>query len=189
MTFPEVCHKRAQELWGMSDDIRLWWSGGIDSTTALTALIQNQPKDTTLRVLLSDKSIEENPTYYDKIKKLGLPLEWSTKENMWDVSRFSDGTINVTGECGDPMYGTFVVENHIEEINEPWKELFNWDDSNNIYEIRDDRPLNRPLYHAFIEWCEEFNKLCPFEIKNTFDFTWWLAFSIKWQSIDRRLFG
>ena len=38
MTFPEVCHKRAQELWGRTDDIRLWWSGGIDSTTSLTAL-------------------------------------------------------------------------------------------------------------------------------------------------------
>tara|TARA_Y100000593_G_scaffold1406_2_gene2897 strand:+ start:2603 stop:3919 length:1317 start_codon:yes stop_codon:yes gene_type:complete len=189
MDFPEVCHKRAQELWGMSDDIRLWWSGGIDSTTSLTALIQNQPKDSTLRVLLSKQSIEENPTYYEKIKKLGLPLEWSTKENMWDVSRFSDGTINVTGECGDPMYGTFVVEHHIEEINEPWKEMFNWSDCSNIYEIRDDRPLNKPLYPKFIDWCEEYIKLCPFEIKNTFDFTWWLAFTIKWQWIDRRLFG
>ena len=191
MTFPEVCHKRAQELWEKSENIRLWWSGGIDSTTALTALIQNQPDDdhSRLRILLSEQSIVENPTYYEIIKKMNIPLEWSTKDNMWDVERFSDWTLNITGECGDPMYGTFVVEKHIESINEPWKELFNWEDSGNIYEIRDDRPLNKPLYGKFIEWCEEFNKLCPFEIKNTFDFTWWLAFAIKWQWIDRRLFG
>ena len=37
--------------------------------------------------------------------------------------------------------------------------------------------------------CEEYIKKCPFEIKTTFDFTWWLAFTIKWQWIDRRLFG
>ena len=67
--------------------------------------------------------------------------------------------------------------------------MWDWPDVANIYEIREDRPLNRPLYPKFIEWCEEFIKLCPFEVKNTFDFTWWLAFSIKWQWIDRRLFG
>ena len=53
MTFPEVCHKRAQELWSEERPIRVWWSGGIDSTTTLTALLLNQPTDGELCIVLS----------------------------------------------------------------------------------------------------------------------------------------
>ena len=36
---------------------------------------------------------------------------------------------------------------------------------------------------------EEYVSKCPFEVKTPFDFTWWVAFTTKWQWIDRRLFG
>ena len=189
MTFSEVCHKRAQGLWRYDDVIRLWWSGGIDSTTTLTALLLNQPAGSELSILLSKASVIENPTFYEKIVKLGIPLEWTTKDDIWNANRFNGDALNITGECGDPMYGTFVVENHIEQINEPWQEIFKWDDVDLIYKITDDKPLNKPHFHKCMAFAEEYIKKCPFEIKTTFDFTWWLAFTIKWQWIDRRLFG
>ena len=189
MTFPEVCHKRAQEIWDTNEDLRVWWSGGIDSTTTLTALLLNHPVGGNLTVMLSEASTIENPTYYEKLKRLGITLEWISKKDIWNPDRFDGRVLNITGECGDPMYGTFVVEDHIEQIDEPWKEIFNWDDTNFIYKVIQGRERNAPHVDKCIAFAEEYIKKCPFEIKTTFDFTWWLAFTIKWQWIDRRLFG
>ena len=189
MTFPEICHKRAQEIWSANENLRVWWSGGIDSTTTLTALLLNHPVGANLTVMLSKASTIENPTYYDKLKKLNIPLEWISKKDIWNPDRFDGSVLNITGECGDPMYGTFVMEHHIEQIDEPWKAIFDWDDTHFIYRVTESRKMNAPHVDKCVAFAEEYIKKCPFEIKTTFDFTWWLAFTIKWQWIDRRLFG
>ena len=199
--FEDVVFMMAEELWKRNRPIRLWWSGGIDSTTALCALLSTKPIGAELIILMSEATKVENPSMSQSILNDGfdVKIEWSTKENMWNEQRWwTDGSLNITGECGDPMYGTFVVEHHIEEIDEPWKKIFEWDDVDFLYSKPEMRlSKSMPIlseednaYHKekCIEFCEEFIKDCPFEVRTTFDFTWWLAFTIKWQWIDRRLF-
>ena len=188
--FEDVLLMRAEHLWKLNRPIRLWWSGGIDSTTALCALISTKPVNSELIVLMSEATKDENPSMSESVLNNEYPvnkIEWCTADNMWDEqSWWTDGSLNITGECGDPMYGTFVVEHHIEQIDEPWKEIFDWHDVDFFYSGNDDK--NRYHRDKCIEFCEEFIKTAPFEIRTTFDFTWWLAFTIKWQWIDRRLY-
>ena len=188
--YEEVVLMRAEQIWKQNKPVRMWWSGGIDSTTALCALLTTKPVGAELIILMSEATKIENPSMADTIlgNVFDVKIEWSTKENMWTNTDRWDGTpLNITGECGAPMYWTFVVEHHIEEINEPWEEIFKWDDVNFIY----NRPSGENQIHRekCIEFCREYIKACPFPIKTTFDFTWWLAFTIKWQWIDRRLFA
>ena len=189
-TFEEIFLERAEEIWAIDKPIRLWWSGGIDSTTALISLLRTKKPEHKLIIFMGDPCIEENPNFYETLKKMEsnkeLTIQWNDKHNIWSFDNWCDGTINVTGEPADPFYGTFVVKDHIDEINSPWTDLFRWEDSNYIFKGDDySCEYHRP---KFMEFAENFNKKCPFEVRNTFDFTWWLAFSIKWQWIVNRIY-
>ena len=63
-TFEELVNRRAIELWDIGKPIRLWWSGGIDSTCALVSLLQTRRLDTSLTVYLSTNSVQENPDFF-----------------------------------------------------------------------------------------------------------------------------
>ena len=54
-TFEELVNRRAVELWDIGKPIRLWWSGGIDSTCALVSLLKTRRLDTSLTVYLSTR--------------------------------------------------------------------------------------------------------------------------------------
>jgi hypothetical protein len=189
-SFSDVVCERANEIWNMNRPVRLWWSGGIDSTTALISLLETATFHDDLTVYMSLESVKENPNMYEDIKKLQtfghLKVQWHDGTNTWDFNNWNDGSINVTGEPGDPCWGTYVVEHHINEINDPWTDIFKWEDSNLIFR-EDDYRCN---YHRpkFMEFAENFAKKCPFEVKNAFDFTWWLAFACKWQWISTRIY-
>ena len=190
-TFEEIFLERAEEIWAMDKPIRLWWSGGIDSTTTLISLLRTKKPEHKLIIFMSPPCVEENPNFYETLKKMEsnkeLTIQWNGEHNIWSFDNWCDGTINITGEPADPFYGTFVVKDHIDEINLPWTDLFKWEHKKGSWLYGEDDA--RSEYHRprFMEFAEEYNKKCPFEVKNTFDFTWWLAFSIKWGWIVNRI--
>ena len=75
-TFEEVTNRRAEELWDIGKPIRLWWSGGIDSTCALVSLLKTRRLDTNLIVYLSTDSVQENPRFYDLLINNKVNLQW-----------------------------------------------------------------------------------------------------------------
>ncbi len=187
MSFEDIIHNQCQRIWDMNRPVRLWWSGGIDSTTILIGFLQTKKPEDNLIVYMSKISEWENPNFYERLKKMDdVTIQWNTKENIWDFSNWNDGTINVTGEPGDPFYGTFVVEHHIDDLNTPWQDMFKWEDINFVFR-EDDYRCN---YHRpkFMEFAEYYASKCPIPCVNAFDFTWWLAFAIKWQWISHRIF-
>ena len=48
--FSDICDERAQELWDLGKPLRVWWSGGIDSSTTLTALIKTKKPEDVLTI-------------------------------------------------------------------------------------------------------------------------------------------
>ena len=199
-TVEEIFLERAEEIWDMDKPIRLWWSGGIDSTTALISLLRTKKSEHKLIIFMGDPCIEENPNFYETIKKMEsnkeLTIQWNDKHNIWSFDNWCDGSINVTGELGDQFYGNAAFLYHsghdrthgsgVGDIDAPWTDLFKWEDCNFLYGGDDARSeYHRP---KCMEFLENFNKKCPFEVKNIFDFIWWLAFSIKWQWIENRLY-
>ena len=172
-TFEEIFLERAEEIWAMDKPIRLWWSGGIDSTTALISLLRTKKSEHKLIIFMSDPCVEENPNFYETLKKMEfnkeLTIQWNDEHNIWSFDNWCDGSINITGEPGDAFYSFGpVVKDHIDEINSPWTDLFKWAHKKGSYLYGGDDA--RSEYHRprFMEFAEEYNKKCPFEVKNIF---------------------
>ena len=98
-TFEECCMDAAKELWKLGKPIELFWSGGIDSSGALIALLETKSQSDILSIRYTQNSIDEFPLMWEKlVRDKNYPL--SDKE-MLSESLFEDhGVIKVTGECG-----------------------------------------------------------------------------------------
>jgi hypothetical protein len=117
-TFEELTNRRAVELWDIGKPIRLWWSGGIDSTCALVSLLKTKRLDTSLTVYLSKASVQENPRFYDLLVNKKINLQWHSFDNyVYDNDQLWDGqTINVNGGGGDELFLAISSYTSIEDF-------------------------------------------------------------------------
>lgn len=185
MSFEECCMERAEQLWNLNKPINLFWSGGIDSTSAAIALLETKREENILKIRCTKESIEEFPEFFEKIKNY---CDIFDKKNFLNREIFSNhNEIKITGECGDQLFGTESLFHKQDSINKPWTELFKWDKnylfpgynySDNFYE------KNK---NSFFNFLFEHVDYCPFEIKTIFDLYWWLGFTLRWVDVDTRM--
>lgn len=119
-----ICHKRAREILAKDKNIKFFWSGGIDSTLALTYLLENLEPGNKLEVLHTCESLEENPLYPEHIKKFNVPLvSWS---DAWETPFNADDYI-ITATTSDPLTAS-VDESfyfaHKDWLYKPWTDYF-----------------------------------------------------------------
>lgn len=86
-----------------SKPIVVLWSGGVDSTTIICALLKNGAKN--VKVLCSKDSIEEYPWFFENVVKK-LPHTVSDKVPT-DMRTIPSSAI-VTGWCADQLFGSNV---------------------------------------------------------------------------------
>lgn len=169
-SFEQVCDARAVELINLAEsrncNINLMWSGGIDSTTALVALLRTG-KLNRLNIVLSKASIGEYPKFYKDVIQKELPLNHLVVENPKLALNSKD--INLTGEIGDQIFGSAAIFKAFKK-----KKVF---DSYQSY-----------ISPEFLDRLSEQIKKCPIELNTTFDFLWWFNFSMKYQNVQFRIY-
>jgi hypothetical protein len=165
-TFEELTNRRAVELWDIGKPIRLWWSGGIDSTCALVSLLKTRRLDTRLTVYLSTNSVQENPRFYDLLVNKKVKLEWHSHKNyIYDnIELWNGQTINVNGNGGDELFLAISSTMSIEEF-------FKIKDSDwiNVIKDKDSDMLN--VIKKYID-------ISPYKPKTCWELLWWFARSI-----------
>jgi len=163
-TFEELVNRRAVELWDIGKPVRLWWSGGIDSTCALVSLLKTRRLNTSLTVYLSTNSVQENPRFYDLLVNKKVNLQWHSHENyIYDNIELWDGqSINVNGNGGDELFLAISSTMSMEEF-------FKIKDSDWINIIKDSDMLNV---------IEKYIDISPYKPKTCWELLWWLARSI-----------
>lgn len=181
LTLEEVFLRRAQEIWNLDRPVRLWWSGGIDSTAALVAFLRTKKPEYELTIYYGQPCIDENPYFWSLLQKMDdIKFQYNNTETIFAFSpNFTDGSINVTGEPADPVWGSFIAEPYFDKPDISWKVLLNKDNDNYMYSNSDKKTQDK-----FMEFCEWHIEASPIEIRNPFDFIWWVAFSTKWQWND-----
>ena len=180
----EVFLQRSEDIWAMDRPVRMWWSGGIDSTAALVALLRTKKPEHELIVYCGPPCKKENPYFWSLLEKMDdITFQFNNMETIFAFSpNFTDGSINITGEPGDPTWGSFVIQKHIHETDKHWSDVFDYDDTRNWkYPMYKFRNAENKVQNQFMEFCEYFNSKSPIEIRNPFDFIWWIAFATKWQ--------
>lgn len=149
--------------------INVFWSGGIDSTTMVTAFLKHLDDLTQLRILYSPWSTYEHPGYIDFLKRFpGLELI-DTSGTLYIDAKF-DG-IFFTGDGGDESTGS-VDESFFEKyghngLQQPWQDFF----------------MQHNADPGFLEFCEEYFLQAGREIRTVLEARWWFYMTCKNNSI------
>lgn len=185
LEWDECMDRSAINLHNLNSTIYLMWSGGIDSTGILIAILKNWPEQDLERVtiLLSRESIEEFPGFYSQFIFPNFKILNSITSNLEELARM--GYI-VTGEPADQLLGMGIIKKMIsiygiEVVTSDWKkiaELFFHAESGKTV------PASK-IVETYIPLVEE----CPWKIQSYFEFLWWINFSLKYQHVLVRSFG
>jgi hypothetical protein len=162
----EMCFNSARNIINKSNNQKIFvaWSGGIDSTIALTELIKLTTNDQIV-VLLNENSILEYPDFYDKYIENKLETR--------NFNFYSDDTLKecikegilVTGHITDNLFG----EPHLYKVVSEQKLKQTVD--NFLQEVDND---SKNLYNDLI-------KACPRKLVDVKDLFWWMNYTLSYQ--------
>ncbi|PHR89224.1 MAG: hypothetical protein COA78_36005 [Blastopirellula sp.] len=185
VSFSKICDHRAdailEEAISTNRRVQVLWSGGIDSTVMIIALMQKaefRNCKERLQILCSIESISEYRTFFYK-------YIWQRYEVIpvgYPISNFiSSDALIVTGEHGDQLYGSDFLEPYVRNglAFESWQTALPFALAAN--ELSGDEAT------VVQDYLEPLMKAAPVPIISLFDFFWWLNFSLKWQSVALRI--
>lgn len=184
-SFAELADKKGKEIVDKAvssgQDIRVLWSGGIDSTSAIVSLMkatQAMEKPPSIEVMHSEHSVAEYPVFYDRYIKDKLPTVPVDRPiaKMLDPKR-----INVTGEHGDQIFGSMLLDRYVNNgtAQRPYGATL----AGAVY----DQLQDAGKADKVVDYLDPQMKNAPIEIKTLFDALWWISFSMKWQHVTLRL--
>jgi len=164
---------------------RVFYSGGIDSTTMLAGFIQYYgltKSSELLDIYCTIDSIYENPWAWDRYIAAGnfTVKHVNDYRNIWD-----DPIITLMGEGNDQLFGGLG--------SGPWGKY-----TKDLY-----APVDQELLAKFLSWCNNTNDLtdstyaaekfiqiahaAEFPIDNMYLLTWWCRFVLMWDSCMPRV--
>lgn len=192
MTFEQCCLEAAEGLWELDCNIRVMWSGGIDSTAVYYALWTTKPTNRELHVVLIQESIDEAPETYQHICFQNPHTYLLTYEEMMSEKFCQWDGLTITGEAGDMLFGCgALLKPYFNNYLDPWETLVDWS-----YEKmfpRQDDSTGHPGFESsnkrrdnLFEFIFEHVDTAPFEIVTMIDLWWWINFSIGWDNTHHR---
>ena len=178
LNFNKITNNRAKIILKKAEDenkdIKVSYSGGIDSTTVMVALIKNRetfPK-VKITVVLSKESVKEYPKFYNKYIKDKFPLIWANKNNLDKVLAKKDKKdfLIVTGELGDQLFGSALMfrDNLKDDLGKDWTKIFT---------------------PRFVRYWKPLVEQNPQKDRSVANVLWWLNFTLKYQWIQLRMFA
>jgi hypothetical protein len=170
----DTCDARAQEIISKAQGkkVYVFWSGGIDSTTALVSLLK-AGVNSSLCIVVTEESIQEYPEFYDRYIHGKLDIKLVKYKNEYgipeSVDKYLDNGIVVTGEIGDQMFGSdkYLSYDNPTKLLDPWENLLK---STKAFE----------KYEMFVAFC-------PIKIKTQKDFWWWFSYATKYNYVVFRM--
>jgi hypothetical protein len=190
---------RARYFWSLNKPIVVLWSGGIDSTAALIALMKtNSNWQESLRIV-TDKTTEY-PLFYNRyIKPANVLISNTNTEILRDINFYDANNIYINGELADQLFGQsfakvpygkeirfWTLDNICELfINYMWKDIELGSDNGNTqiswpvtkFDYRSNEKQTKDM---ILSWVYKFASRAPFKITNGNDFLWWCNFVLRW---------
>jgi hypothetical protein len=184
-TFAALCDTVGAEIVAEALETRrrisVLWSGGIDSTTALIAIMKAaEARDCRdrVRVLLSHSSVHEYPGFF--LRHINGAYRFRSVTHP--IAEFlNPAVINVTGEHGDQLFGSQLLESYVR------RGLGGVDYRDILPLVILERLGNPRSAHRVERYLEPVIAAAPVPIRTLFDCMWWLNFSLKWQDVTLRL--
>ena len=189
-SWEECCMEAAKDLWRLRKPLELFWSGGIDSSGVLIALLETKSDSDVLNIRYTQDSIDEFPLMWEKmVKDKNDPL---AHKEMLDTLLFENhNVIKVTGECGDQCFGSDALHANLDKHAKDWETVFSWPNGK-LFNTKPDVPKDTQENYEYkkmqlAEILFEHVDHSPIKIKTIFDLFWWCNFCFKWQDVDSRM--
>lgn len=163
------CLLAADKIWAKSKEIGMLWSGGSDSTLALSSLLFTRPSNCTLYVIndqsTRDAAGEENIKFLinNDIRIIGISIENVT-------SFIRRGGVLVSGRYADSSLGGEVIR-HCNLYETVW----DMSEKDVLYHVGRKRELPDVVINQYIEDLEPVLATLPFE-RNGANSSWWLDY-------------
>lgn len=183
-TIDEICDQAAgrllQEAINSGRRLDVLWSGGIDSTTALVAILRAAAAMDRLdlvEVLLTDESVKEYPEFFERFI---TPLSFRFVSAPV-TAHLKPRRLTVTGEHGDQIFGSAKAEPYVADGRafESYKIA--------LPEILAESLGSNADADRVVDYIEPLLNACPIALHTIFDAFWWINFSLKWQIVGLRL--
>jgi hypothetical protein len=123
ITFHDAMMIRTQDILSRNKNIKMLWSGGIDSTVILTYLMNHATGLDQITVYYTPESIAENPHYMEYIDKFGVRTV--RLDQAWQDLFAADDLI-VTGGHGDTICAqpnVYFYDNYRDWFPRPWQDF------------------------------------------------------------------
>jgi hypothetical protein len=168
-SFEQVVEERAKELLSLGKQINVVWSGGIDSTLALFALIKyaNDPSQITVygtyTSILESGNLFENNILPKGVKhniKVSSKKEFSNPDEIY-----------VTGFMGNQLFGPTDDFSKNSTIT-LFHHQFNYDDPL--------APYQKCISGEKLEFLQPMIDASPKKIETVRDLRWWFIFNLDW---------
>jgi uncharacterized protein with PIN domain len=195
----DICDQRAIEIFQISRSqnkkIAVMWSGGIDSTTILSAFLKNVGASDldNFVIFLSTSSIIENPIFYQKF--IANKIRCESIYDLDITNEFLDQYIVVHGDPGDCIFGpsVFIFKDllHDKKHCQSWKSNQDLIVNNMIGSIQ--YPLDPDTIKGFVNWyvdkiSNNLYEVDPPGVESISDWWWWHYYNFKWEfSISKPL--
>ena len=173
MSLNESLSRRVASLTMQNQKINIFWSGGVDSTTMLTAFLKHSTDLQQLRILYSPYSTYEHPEYLKFLSKFNIELVDISGEIY--LNHQFDGVF-LTGEGGDELHASldqsFITKYGVSALYRPWREFFRENGADS----------------KLIEFCEKYFAISNRPIDTVLEARWWFYASCKnYDNITKKL--
>jgi hypothetical protein len=187
-TYEELCDERAYDLLVRADvlDVPMcvFWSGGVDSTCLLVALLKNSTPAQRERivVVMSEESIREYPEFYAKHIRGKLRCE----SGLLFPYLLGTRKLLVNGEHNDQLFGSDVVVQLVNRfsfdvVHKPYdRSLF-------VTFFTEKMEGNETEAWRYVRLFEDVCRMSPVRLVSNFDVFWWVNFTLKWQTVYMRV--
>lgn len=180
-SFEEITDERAQELIKLADggNVVVLWSGGVDSTTVVSAFIRNGvPKDK-LKMIGTSEALEKSPYFYDFLVKNGY--EVIITDNLPDTAgNYAECGILVSGGGGDQLNMHCIHRYEYSLYSLPWIEGVE-----KLYEVIG-FPLSKSSLEYFDIMWQHYAGMFDLELKHFCEFVWLHNFAIRFDFVRDR---
>lgn len=167
----QACASRVTDLELQNKMINVMWSGGIDSTAVVTAMLKHLRDLSQLRVIYSPYSTYEHPDYLEFLKRFNVEIVDMSGTVYLDT--FFDGFF-VTGDGGDESHASiddsFFQAQGFSGLVRPWRDFF--------WQHKPDQ--------EFMDFCEQYFSRAGQEISTVLEARWWFYINSKYRCILNR---
>lgn len=165
-SFEDVCISRAMELWSIGKPIRVWWSGGIDSTCVIASLFQTKSNNDKLIVYLSKDSVDEHPNFYSLLTKMDVELQWHSNQDYCfdNTDNWNGETLNVNGGGGDELFLSLTQSAGPDVI-----------DVDDFFKNVDDHWFRHIRNREMLDVVEKIIDETEFKPETSWELFWWIA--------------